>query len=338
VINKIAFFYRHTNPVFFSLERVFENIAKELQQRYSSAFAVEEVKMPFVSKPANILKNILFTAGRQAEINHVTGDVHYALLACRRKNINILTIHDCGALKRYRKTDPRYWIIKWLWFSWPVRKANMITVISENTKKELLDITNMDNQRIRVIPNFVDPDFCPVHKAFDRARPRVLFIGTTPNKNLERLAKALAGLTIILDIVGELDDNQLAVLKEENIVYELSSRLSRRQVVEKYQNCDLLAFPSTYEGFGLPVLEAQAIGRPVLTSHLSPIWEVSGGAACLVNPFDVASIREGILRILDDEDYRKEIVELGFTNVQRFRLDKVADQYVSLYRELLLEQ
>jgi glycosyltransferase involved in cell wall biosynthesis len=335
VKNKMVFFYRQVNPVFFSLEKVFGNIAAELRRNYAAEFEVEEVKMPFVSRPSNLLKNIAFTARHQAEVNHITGDVHYAILGCSRQNAKVLTIHDCGATQKYRKTDPRYWVIKWLWFSWPVKRADAVTVISENTRKELLALTGMDSRKVWVIPNFVDPAFQPFARPFDTAKPRILFIGATPNKNLERLAAALSGLPVLLDVVGELNEGQVSALQKEHIRYEQSSRLSPEAALAKYQQCDLLAFPSLYEGFGLPVLEAQAVGRPVLTSRIPPLTEVSGGAACLIDPQDVDAIREGICRIIEDADYRKKIVEEGFANVLRFRLESVTAEYAALYRNVL---
>jgi glycosyltransferase involved in cell wall biosynthesis len=90
-----------------------------------------------------------------------------------------------------------------------------------------------------------------------------------------------------------------------------------------------------YEGFGLPVLEGQAIGRPVLTSDLDPMRHVAGKGACLVDPYKVDSIRAGVLRIIENEDYRELLVREGFSNAAMYSLDAVAAQYADLYRELL---
>jgi glycosyltransferase involved in cell wall biosynthesis len=334
-MRSLKFFYRHTNPLFFSIERVFGAIATEIRERFPSEFAVEEDRMPLVSKPRNLLKNIRFTRRHQADINHVTGDVHYALLGCARSKVNVLTIHDCVSVQKYRRRDPRYWIIKWVWYNWPVSWADHVTVISESTKRDLLQLVHTRPEKVTVISNFIDPSFFPVPAVFNAARPRILFIGTTPNKNLGRLALALKDIPVLLDIVGDLNDEQQTALETSGVRYEQSARLSGEQLLAKYRDCDLLAFPTTYEGFGLPIVEAQTVGRPVLTSDLSPMREVAGEGACLIDPYDPGSIREGLLRILSEPLYREQLVEKGARNINRFSLDQVTQQYITLYRQLI---
>jgi len=332
---RVTLFYRHPNPAFFSIERVFGNIAAQLRRQYPGEIGVEETRMPMVSKPRNLFANISFTRRHQTGVNHVTGDVHYALLGCSRRNIKVLTIHDCVSVQKYSRTDPRYWVIKWVWFDWPVRYADHITVISESTKKELLRLVRVRPEKVTVISNYIDPGFSAIPAtSFNAACPRILFIGKTPNKNLGRLAEALRDIPAILDVVGELGDEQREILKRNGIRHEASSGLSQDQLLEKYRDCDLLAFPSTYEGFGLPIVEAQTVGRPVLTSALSPMQDVAGAGACLVDPFDSVAIRQGVLRIINDPVYREQLVQLGWQNVTRFSLEKVTDQYMTLYRRL----
>src|SRR6185437_15324948 len=206
---RVTLFYRHPNPAFFSIERVFGNIAAQLRRQYPGEIGVEETRMPMVSKPRNLFANISFTRRHQTGVNHVTGDVHYALLGCSRRNIKVLTIHDCVSVQKYSRTDPRYWVIKWVWFDWPVRYADHITVISESTKKELLRLVRVRPEKVTVISNYIDPGFSAIPAtSFNAACPRILFIGKTPNKNLGRLAEALRDIPAILDVVGELDDEQ----------------------------------------------------------------------------------------------------------------------------------
>ncbi|MHA4808318.1 glycosyltransferase family 4 protein [Flavitalea flava] len=334
----VTYFYRKKNPLFFSIEQVFERIAERMAEDFRDEFTVRQVTLSHPSKLSEIFPNILFTRRRQNDINHVTGDIHYTILGCSRKKVNILTIHDCVLLHRFTRRDPRFWIIKWLWHEWPARKADYVTVISESTKKDLLRFTRCPPGKIRVIPNFIDPAFQPAPYIFSAQCPRILFVGTTANKNLERLAAALEGIKAELDIIGDLTEVQSACLKRHGIVYHQSSGLSREGLLRHYTACDLLAFPSTYEGFGLPVIEGQAVGRPVLTSNLSPMKEVAGNGACLIDPYNVDSIRQGLLRVINDKTYRAQLIESGLTNAARFSLNSVVRQYAELYRELLKQK
>jgi len=332
---KISYFYRHPQPSYFSIEKLFQKISQTIGSNFSDEFDTEEQYMPFASNVRTLYKNTLFTKRHQSIINHITGDIHYAIFGCSKKNINIITIHDCVTLYRYPKTSIRHWVIKLFWFNLPVKKADLITVISENTRKDLIRFTKCDPEKIKVINNFVDPSFEFSSFSFNKKCPRILFVGTTKNKNLDRLIEALKDIPSILDIVGPLSEQQLNKLNENQITYEQSQGLTQQALRAKYTNCDLVAFPSIYEGFGLPIVEAQATGRPLLTSDLSPMRDVAGEGACLVRPYNVSSIRGGLLKIIDDVDYRKELIIKGKVNVERFSLDNVTQQYASMYRELI---
>ena len=96
--------------------------------------------------------------------------------------------------------------------------------------------------------------------------------------------------------------------------------------------CDLVNFPSLYEGFGMPIIEGQAIGRPVLTSNISPTKEVAGNAAVLVNPTNTDSIREGYEILLEDAE---EYIVRGLENVKRFALSRISQDYFQIYKNLV---
>lgn len=268
---------------------------------------------------------------RQGEVNHIAGDVHFLSFFLNRKK-TILTIADCVFAQR------RGWIRKqliWLfWYAIPIRRANIITVISEATKKELQSIVNCENKKIRVVHCCIPSGFSYMPNEFHSKKPRILQVGTGDNKNLIRVVRALEGIPCHLDIVGKLTDEQKRVLDECSIEYSNSLEISEAALIGKYQQCDIVTFVSIYEGFGLPILEGNAIGRPVITSSISSMPEVAGDAACFVDPFDVQDIRRGILKVIGTPDYRRELVARGIENAVRFRPEKIAAQYAALYQEV----
>jgi len=195
----------------------------------------------------------------------------------------------------------------------------------------------MRPSKIRVIPNCVSSEFIAAPKLPPSTNPRVLIVGTTPNKNLHRTAKAFRNLSINLVILGQLKDSQRALLSEYNLKFEEVYGLGRKEVVELYQGCDLVSFVSTYEGFGMPIIEAQAVGRAVLTSDIAPMNEVAGDGALLVDPFDVGAIRAGIIQLIGNAELQRNLVRKGFVNVRRFSPKSVAKKYAEVYKELLSE-
>jgi glycosyltransferase involved in cell wall biosynthesis len=191
------------------------------------------------------------------------------------------------------------------------------------------------SDKIRVIHDCVSSEFQPVDTSFNRDCPRILFVGTSPNKNLERTAEAITGIECRLVIVGRLSSEQREKLEAHHVAFESLVNLADEELRREYERCDLLVFPSTYEGFGLPIVEAQAVGKPVVTSNLSSMPEVAGAGACLVDSWSTESIRKGVLRVIRDDSYRNQLVAEGFRNVQRFQPEAVANEYAKLYREMV---
>jgi glycosyltransferase involved in cell wall biosynthesis len=324
----VAFFYRKCRPGAYSIESLFDNIAIELNKTDDFEAIKEEV--PFLR---SVWKNVLFALRHKSQINHITGDIHYIALGLPRKT-TVLTIHDCVFLTRFSKWSLKYWLIKWVWYSWPIESAAIITVISEKTKKEVLRLTGADPSKIRIIPNFYDPRFLFQPKVFNASCPRILQIGTKNNKNIARLASALKGIPCELHIVGEVESSDELILRKNKINFNVHVSLNFEELREQYELCDMVVFASTYEGFGLPILEASAVGRPLVTSCISPMNEIAGDAACKVNPYNILDIRRGILKVIENAAYRDSLVSNTIRIREGYNIHQILSRYIEIYKEL----
>jgi glycosyltransferase involved in cell wall biosynthesis len=332
---KIAFIerkYWRKDFLAFSIEKVFEQIARLLDP---DKFAPEFMKVPHGNSPAAIVKNLLRFKKTAADIYHITGQIHYMALVLP-KDRTVLTIHDLAFLEATQVRGIRRFLLTKIFLDLPIKRARCVTAVSETTKKAIVKNSRCASDKVRVIHDPVQQHYLSGKpKEFNKSYPTILQIGITENKNIERLVGALKGIPCRLKIVGNMTDRLSQTLNESGIDHVSVMGLDDAQMKSAYEDADMVSFCSTYEGFGLPIIEAQAMYTPVLTSDLDPMREVSGGAAYLADPFDVESIRKGILTIINDDQFREQIIEQGRENIQRFLPNKIAVQYEQLYDEVL---
>ena len=313
-------------PGTFSIERVFDSVISALP----SDIAARRLQVPRETNSfADTLPNIRWARKNCGDLVHVTGDINYCAIGLDGRKV-VLTIHDLCLLQNY--TGWRRWLHRKLWFDMTLSRCAAVTCISRHTRDELFSQTNWKGDAV-VIYNPVGDGFAYNEHEFDSLAPRILHFNVTSNKNLRGTIAALKGLRCHLRIIGRPTDEQLALLTENTIDYSWAENLSAEQIVHEYDQCDILCFPSTSEGFGMPIVEAQKVGRAVLTSDRPPMTEVAGdGGACFVNPDDVASIRRGLEQIIHDDAFRHDIIARGAENAKRFSPAAIAEQYAQLYR------
>lgn len=325
---KIHYYFRH-KQVGFSIQTVFTTLINQI--RKFNVTRESYLLSPFANIIA-ITRNSIYAlkCQKDGEINHITGDVHYLLYVLNNKR-TIVTVHD---IMYYRYL---HGVKKYIWkllYIYPLKKAAHVTFISEYSKKEVLDIIDLPENKVSVIPDPVSPKFYYSDKDFNSEYPLILHIGTNKRKNLHNTIRALNGIVCHLRIVGRLQEETINLLNEYNIDYSNVYNLEEHEIIREYQKADIINFPSLYEGFGMPIIEGQTTGRVVLTSDIPPMKDVAGNGAILVNPFSIESIRDAYLQIINDKDLRSRIIEIGKENAQKYTVEKIAEQYMKIYKTI----
>lgn len=323
---KIHFFERNPADGQVSIEKLFSVIKKELSRK---GVAYSVFVNPF--KLSEMLKTLMYFKKNQGEINHITGDIHWSSLVLDSRK-TLLTVHDLSGYYQHTGLKKKLYYLLWIYL--PLKKLRYITVISEKTKKEISWLLPSVASKIKVIPNCITVDILPI-KFKDFSKMKLLIVGTRENKNIEKVLEACKDLNIALSIVGRLNERQSRLLEDYQYDFSNYINISDEKLRELYDESNVLCFPSTYEGFGLPILEAQARNCMVITSDLSPMKDVAGKGALLVNPHHAEEIRNAVLRIANEEDLRRELVIRGQENVKNYTPDWVVEQYTELYKKIL---
>ena len=315
--------FRKTN---YSIEGIFDTVKKVLNNKIT-------IRNLYADGSTSRLQNILRIRKEAGELNHITGDVNFLAIGLGGKK-NVLTIHDLG----YYENPIHPWHIKTVyklfWFTLPLKFIDRVTVVSEFTKSKLIQYFDYPADKITVIPNPVKSFFVFSKRQLHPGPVRILQIGSGKHKNVGNMIEAVNGLPCHVDIVGWPDAEETAKLKEYNISYSVYNALTDEQLLERYQACDILFFASLYEGFGMPIIEAQAVGRAVITSNIGAMKEVAGDTAVLVDPNDPMAIKEAILKLSNDPLFYDEMVRKGSANADRYDHENIANQYLEVYKAL----
>lgn len=327
---KVLYIYRNSN-MGFSIGKVFRPIEQEMK-KYCEVDSIELPCSNYAIK--SLITNIKFVKQqvrkRHYDVIHITGTEHY-LLPFLQTEKTVMTVHDLGFYTNNKK-GIRSWLKYLLWIK-TLLLAGHLTFISDKSKKEAEKFIRFDKEKVSIIYNPIGNEYTYFPKKINTEYPTILHIGTNPHKNLIRTIEALQEFPCKLCIIGKLHENQIHMLQKYKINYENIYNLTDQEVMEKYISCDIVSFASLHEGFGMPIIEGQSIGRPILTSDITPMKEIAGsGGAIIVNPIDVKSIKNGYQEICKHPD---ELVKKGLENVERFRINIITSQYYKVYEQLM---
>ena len=290
---------------------------------------------------------------RKLDLYHSTHYVLPAVVPCKA----VVTIHDIIHLL-YPEFLPSS--LAFFYAQRMIRRSlsrgDRIIAVSQNTKTDLMDYFKVDGRKIRVVYSGVTAGFRDKrspseiqrwHDEFEIERPYMLFVGNPkPHKNLDNVIRAYARAREIY----EFDADLVCVGDRTGSDFKFRQRAEQLGVSDKirlvghvpdealpalYQGAKLFVFPTLYEGFGLPVIEAMASGVAVITSNTSSLKEIAEGYGHLVNPLDVDEIGRAIAQCMADDDHREALVKLGLKRSEEFRWLRTAEQTLGVYLSAL---
>jgi glycosyltransferase involved in cell wall biosynthesis len=366
-MGKFAFIYRGNTKG--GTKRVIEQLLKEFEKDQENKWVLITDKEECIGKYKNIevkyfkggtslfnyllwdyFKSFSFLLKNQFDgILYPKGSIPMSHLLVRGKKIYI--VNDLGyfvkGLNAYPKLDTLFMKFQ---MRYSCKIADRVIAISKSTKRDIMTRFKINKDKIKVVYLGVEDSFRVIN---DKNRvkdcmsrnkikkPYLFYSGSiSPRKNLLRVLKAFNEIkdkfphTLVMTGSAVWGDTGIDKFIEDNNLSErvnIVGFVSEEDLVTLYSEADLYIFPSLYEGFGLPILEAQACGTPVLTSNVTSCPEVAGDSAEIVNPYSVESIRDGIVKVLEDREYRKVLVSRGFKNVGGFGWDRMAKEVINLF-------
>lgn len=252
----------------------------------------------------------------------------------------VTTIHDLAMFKDPQYVHPEISRVHRKRLFWVIKESARVIAVSHATKADIVRFLGLDPERIEVIheaPTLRIPTLntqeisAPRFRRFGLTRPYILIPGSGhPRKNIARAIKAFkqTRLDLLLVIIGRPTREEASLASSSVIFTGFVSDLDMAMLTSQAQ---VVLFPSLYEGFGLPVLDAFAASVPVVTSNVSSLPEVAGSAAVLVDPLSAESIADGIIKALE---HRPKLIKSGHQRLKQFSWKKTAKATLRLYREL----
>lgn len=271
------------------------------------------------------------------------------------KKRSILIVHDLAIYLHPEWFPDKQWFATKVLVPSSLKRAEKIVTVSQSTKNDVMELFNIIDKKIEVIhpgvivkSSYIEEEIVKVKNKFDITNDYILFIGTIePRKNIVKLIQAFANYLFENDSEVKLVLGGVKGWKFQPIfqfLNDVNRRLKKPQI--KYigkvsdrerniliKNSRAFVFPSRYEGFGFPVLEAMALGVPVVTSNNSSLGEIAKGAALLVDSEDLNELRRGIKRVLEEEALRKNLIDSGTVRVKQFTWEKTVKKLLEIIKK-----
>jgi len=322
---------------------------KKINKFNIQEISIKGKKLPFIK---NFLsKDIyypIYAKFKEVDINHITDHSYGALAYFLKPEKTIVTCHDLNALEFPKQSS---WLgrKRFLYNLKGMLRAKHIIAVSESTKKTILKHFDYKG-KIYVIYNGIDKRF-KVLKNKKELRKKyklnenynyLLHVGVPYlYKNVEPILKVLKKLpNCKLIKIGEFNSKQSKLIQNLNLQDKIIqyNNLQFSSLIELYNIIDLLVFPSFYEGFGFPVLEAMACGCPVICSNTTSLPEVGGNASYYINPYYKDELEKGIKKVLENPELRKKMIKKGLKQAKKFSWEKTANHVIKIYQNIMKEK
>ncbi len=338
---------------------LFYNSFKNVSQRIPQ-FKNDNVKIINTRYPSKFFNYILQKLFQRPELDHLLDvDVffmpHMNFFALSANSKSIITIHDLSFM-----FYPEFFSFKKnIWhrainIKKNLKKFDYIIAISDNTKKDLIKFCHVDEKKIKVIYSGISKDLKkidPTNSCLDKVRLKyglpkkfILYLATVePRKNVDGLIKAYEKLmdeNIILKDFGLVIAGARGWKYKKTMKYweksryrhkiKFTSYIDAEDKVYLYNLATIFVYPTFYEGFGFPPLEAMACGIPVIASANSSLTEILGNAPVFINPYDVNSIKQAIKEIVNNYGFQQKMIKRGYVNIERFNWKNTAKEFLKL--------
>ena len=265
----------------------------------------------------------------------------------------VVTIHDMSLTLYPGYHPPRRVLLNRPMVNLAARRADAIITVSESSKRDIVRSYGLSPERVHVVHEAAAPAFKPIHDLGELTRVRrqygladrfILYVGTIePRKNLPKLIEAFARRRRRGDLTHQLvcagpygwlsrDIEALIDRLQVNDSVLFTGYVPFHDLATLYNLAEMFVFPSIYEGFGLPVIEAMACGTPVITGHVAALEEVAGGAVEHVEALEVEAIGDALVRLAQDRDRRQALVRAGLQRAQHFSWARAARETSNVYR------